>query len=71
VIVVGGEEDLTIKVSDEGGGIKRSEISQIFSYFYSTAKLSAEMDDSKHYSNTQVKEKDVKILEPSFLICFF
>ncbi|KAF5452187.1 hypothetical protein F2P56_027214 [Juglans regia] len=38
IIVAGGVEDVTIKVSDEGGGIPRSGLSKIFTYLYSTAK---------------------------------
>eukprot|EP00210_Caulerpa_lentillifera_P007337 g7013.t1 len=38
VVVAEGAEDVTIKVSDEGGGIPRSGLSQIWSYLYSTAK---------------------------------
>eukprot|EP01137_Pigoraptor_chileana_P002856 Opistho-2@42295 len=37
VVLAKGEEDLTIKVSDEGGGIPRSGMSQIFTYLYTTA----------------------------------
>ncbi len=37
MILVEGEEDCTIKISDEGGGIKRSGMPHIFSYMYSTA----------------------------------
>ncbi|KAH6757925.1 pyruvate dehydrogenase kinase [Perilla frutescens var. hirtella] len=38
IIVADGEEDVTIKVSDEGGGIPRSGLPKIFTYLYSTAK---------------------------------
>ncbi|KAL8481182.1 hypothetical protein ACS0TY_027099 [Phlomoides rotata] len=38
IIVADGLEDVTIKVSDEGGGISRSGLSKIFTYLYSTAK---------------------------------
>ncbi|KAF7837639.1 pyruvate dehydrogenase (acetyl-transferring) kinase, mitochondrial-like [Senna tora] len=38
IIVAEGVEDVTIKVSDEGGGIPRSGLSKIFTYLYSTAK---------------------------------
>ncbi|KAF8387714.1 hypothetical protein HHK36_026368 [Tetracentron sinense] len=38
IIVADGIEDVTIKVSDEGGGIPRSGLPRIFSYLYSTAK---------------------------------
>ncbi len=37
VVIAKGEEDLTIKVSDEGGGIPRSGIHRIWTYFYTTA----------------------------------
>lgn len=38
VIVAAGVEDLTIKVSDEGGGIPRSGVSKIWTYLYTTAR---------------------------------
>lgn len=38
IIVADGIEDVTIKVSDEGGGIARSGLSKIFTYLYSTAE---------------------------------
>ncbi|KAK1278344.1 hypothetical protein QJS04_geneDACA015808 [Acorus gramineus] len=38
IIVADGLEDVTIKISDEGGGIARSGLPRIFSYLYSTAK---------------------------------
>lgn len=38
VVVADGDEDVTIKISDEGGGIPRSGISKIWTYLYSTAK---------------------------------
>ncbi len=34
VFVSRGKEDVTIKVVDEGGGIKRSSLPRIWSYFY-------------------------------------
>jgi pyruvate dehydrogenase kinase 2/3/4 len=37
VIVAEGGEDVTIKVSDEGGGIPRSGLPRIWTYLYSTA----------------------------------
>jgi len=36
VIVVEGKEDITIKISDEGGGIARSAIPLIWTYTYTT-----------------------------------
>uniref|UniRef100_A0A1J3IXX7 Protein-serine/threonine kinase n=1 Tax=Noccaea caerulescens TaxID=107243 RepID=A0A1J3IXX7_NOCCA len=46
IIVADGIEDVTIKVSDEGGGIPRSGLPKIFTYLYSTARnpLEEEMD---------------------------
>ncbi|RDX94105.1 [Pyruvate dehydrogenase (acetyl-transferring)] kinase, mitochondrial [Mucuna pruriens] len=38
LIVADGIEDVTIKVSDEGGGIARSGLPKIFTYLYSTAR---------------------------------
>ena len=37
VWVVKGKEDLTIRLSDEGGGIPRSLLPFLFNYMYSTA----------------------------------
>jgi pyruvate dehydrogenase kinase 2/3/4 len=37
IIVADGLEDVTIKISDEGGGIPRSGLPKIFTYLYSTA----------------------------------
>lgn len=39
-----GGEDVTIKVSDEGGGIPRSGMPNIWTYLYSTAKSPVEME---------------------------
>lgn len=36
LIVVEGTEDITIKISDEGGGIKRSAIPLVWTYMYTT-----------------------------------
>ncbi|XP_015062346.1 pyruvate dehydrogenase (acetyl-transferring) kinase, mitochondrial [Solanum pennellii] len=38
IIVADGLEDVTIKISDEGGGIPRSGLPKIFTYLYSTAR---------------------------------
>jgi len=37
VTVVRGREDISVKISDKGGGIPRSQVDQIFKYMYSTA----------------------------------
>lgn len=47
VIVAEGDEDVTIKVSDEGGGIPRSGLPNIWTYLYSTAESPLpELDES-------------------------
>ncbi|KAJ3237741.1 hypothetical protein HDU78_003885 [Chytriomyces hyalinus] len=38
VVVAEGNEDITIKVSDEGGGIRRSGLPLIWTYLYTTAE---------------------------------
>ena len=43
VIMADGREDITIKVSDEGGGIPRSEIGDVWTYLHSTAKAPARL----------------------------
>jgi len=53
VIIADGEEneDVCIKVSDEGGGIRRSHMPSIWSYLFTTADpaiLEALMDDTNH-----------------------
>lgn len=45
LVVAEGGEDVTIKVSDEGGGIPRSGMPKIWTYLYSTAKSPVMMDD--------------------------
>jgi pyruvate dehydrogenase kinase 2/3/4 len=37
VLICKGRKDLTIKLSDQGGGIRRSELDLLFNYMYSTA----------------------------------
>ncbi|CAF1506386.1 unnamed protein product [Adineta ricciae] len=37
VLIVKGHEDLTIQITDSGGGIPRSKLSHLFHYMYSTA----------------------------------
>ncbi|CAG8569333.1 616_t:CDS:10 [Ambispora gerdemannii] len=38
VIVAEGKEDITVKISDEGGGIPRSSIPLVWTYMYTTAE---------------------------------
>lgn len=44
VVVVEGKEDLTIKISDEGGGIPRSAMPQIWTYMYTTMSDSPDIE---------------------------
>jgi pyruvate dehydrogenase kinase 2/3/4 len=53
---------VTIKVSDEGGGIARSGLASIWTYLYSTAK-----------SRVQMEQLQVRIsnVGPGLLSCWF
>eukprot|EP00171_Calliarthron_tuberculosum_P020118 IDg20118t1 len=42
LIIADGVEDVTIKISDEGGGFRRSEMDRVWTYLFTTAKLSAQ-----------------------------
>ncbi|KAF8466245.1 mitochondrial branched-chain alpha-ketoacid dehydrogenase kinase-domain-containing protein [Kalaharituber pfeilii] len=44
VIVTEGKEDITIKVSDEGGGIPRSAIPLVWTYMYTTVESTPSLD---------------------------
>lgn len=44
VIVAEGKEDITIKISDEGGGIPRSTIPLVWTYMYTTVDSTPELD---------------------------
>ncbi|ANB12606.1 protein kinase PKP1 [Sugiyamaella lignohabitans] len=44
VIVAQGQQDITIKISDEGGGIPRSEVPYVWTYMYTTAKNTPHLD---------------------------
>ncbi|KAG7501245.1 pyruvate dehydrogenase kinase, isozyme 4 isoform X1 [Solea senegalensis] len=48
VQVVLGEEDLTIKMSDRGGGVPLRKIERLFSYMYSTAPSPVHIDNSRN-----------------------
>ena len=41
IVIVLGDEDVCIKIADEGGGIARSEIDSLWTYMYTTAARSA------------------------------
>ncbi|KAL9095146.1 MAG: hypothetical protein Q9163_006530, partial [Psora crenata] len=44
VIVAEGKEDITIKISDEGGGIPRSTIPLVWTYMYTTVETTPNLD---------------------------
>jgi len=44
VIVADGKEDITIKISDEGGGIPRSAIPLVWTYMYTTVESTPPID---------------------------
>lgn len=44
VIVAEGKEDITIKISDEGGGIPRSAIPLVWTYMYTTVERTPDLD---------------------------
>lgn len=44
VIIAEGKEDITIKISDEGGGIPRSAIPLIWTYMYTTVEQTPNLD---------------------------
>jgi pyruvate dehydrogenase kinase 2/3/4 len=53
VVIAEGNEDVTIKISDEGGGIPRSGISRIWTYLYTTAKPPQLSGDASYHSDFQ------------------
>ncbi|XP_065370653.1 pyruvate dehydrogenase (acetyl-transferring) kinase, mitochondrial isoform X2 [Calliphora vicina] len=44
VLIVRGKEDICVKISDQGGGIARSQTDQLFKYMYSTAPQPSKSD---------------------------
>ncbi|KAJ3070206.1 hypothetical protein HDU98_006748 [Podochytrium sp. JEL0797] len=53
VIVAQGKEDITIKISDEGGGIPRSGMPLIWTYLYTTAEKQDLSED--HSPSSQIR----------------
>ncbi|XP_018802190.1 PREDICTED: pyruvate dehydrogenase (acetyl-transferring) kinase, mitochondrial [Bactrocera latifrons] len=44
VLIAEGKEDICVKISDQGGGIPRSQTDQLFKYMYSTAPQPSKSD---------------------------
>jgi pyruvate dehydrogenase kinase 2/3/4 len=53
IAIAEGQEDVTIKVSDEGGGIPRSGVSRIWTYLYTTAAAPSLDPGSPYYNDFQ------------------
>ena len=51
IIVAKGDEDITIKISDEGGGIPRSAVPLVWTYFYTSAEKQIKEDDLTDFAN--------------------
>ena len=47
VMIASGEQDVTFKIVDEGGGIKRSELKQVWTYLHSSAARPPIAEDLK------------------------
>jgi pyruvate dehydrogenase kinase 2/3/4 len=53
LIVAKGSEDITIKISDEGGGIARSSVPLVWTYLYTTMEETPDLDPS--YNKTDFR----------------
>ncbi|CAM9200874.1 unnamed protein product [Ectocarpus sp. 8 AP-2014] len=66
IIVARGNEDMTIKIVDEGGGIRRSDLQRVWSYMYSTApKPTASQLTGvplDHMSGMRLKEEEAALI---------
>lgn len=51
VIIVGGENDVAIKIQDEGGGIALDQMEKIWLYTYSSARIPEDIQDDKKLVN--------------------
>ena len=51
VVVAKGEEDITIRVSDEGGGIPRSQMTTMFCFLHTTAEHPETQSSERMFGN--------------------
>jgi len=51
VIIAEGKEDITIKISDEGGGVPRSSIPLVWTYMYTTVESTPNLDPDYNKSD--------------------
>lgn len=51
VIIAQGDEDITIKISDEGGGIPRRASDKVWTYMYTTAKETPSLEPDVSHSD--------------------
>merc|ERR1712018_331808 len=71
VVISGGDEDVTIKISDQGVGIPSSELRKIWSYHFSTAQGFHEKkpsltkgSDVSHPNREPLRDDDDELLFP-------
>lgn len=50
IVMADGDDDITIKISDQGGGIPRKDMKQIFAYAYSTVKDPPELHTASKFN---------------------
>ncbi|KAI9833425.1 MAG: hypothetical protein M1826_007523 [Phylliscum demangeonii] len=67
VIVAAGHEDITIKISDEGGGIARSAIPLVWKYMYTTMSRLPSSSSASSSSSPDDPETDRRRLDTSYL----
>lgn len=51
VVIAQGEEDITIKISDEGGGIPRRHMDQVWTYMYTSAEDTPTLEHDANHSD--------------------
>jgi len=63
VVIVDGESDVTIKVSDHGGGIARSDLPRVFDYTFSTTQHSSAQQHAQAEAAERQRQLAQKALE--------